>query len=300
VVSPEEAVDAINGVFGRHPGFRAVHAKGTVCRGTFTPSADAAALTTATHMQGAPVSVTARFSNASGDPTALDRLNARGLAVKFHLPDGSATDIVSVTLRRFFARTPDEFVALKRVLKRNAGGGRPGLRPLRFFRVMLRHPRPVMALREAGEVGAVPSYAHCRYNALHAFRWIDGSGRVSYVRYSWIPEQRADDLPGGDAKLLARDYLQQELAARVAVEPVRFTLLLQLGEDGDPVTDPMAAWPEERRSVPAGTLELTAIGSEDGLLVFDPTRVTEGIELSDDPILRFRPRAYEISVERRT
>jgi catalase len=33
--------------------------------------------------------------------------------------------------------------------------------------------------------------------------------------------------------------------------------------------------------------------------VFDPTRVTAGIELSDDPILHFRPRAYSASVERR-
>ena len=36
------------------------------------------------------------------------------------------------------------------------------------------------------------------------------------------------------------------------------------------------------------------------ILVFDPTRVTDGIELSDDPILRFRPRAYSVSVARRS
>ena len=37
-----------------------------------------------------------------------------------------------------------------------------------------------------------------------------------------------------------------------------------------------------------------------GVLVFDPTRVTTGIELSDDPVLRFRRRAYSESVARRT
>ena len=35
------------------------------------------------------------------------------------------------------------------------------------------------------------------------------------------------------------------------------------------------------------------------MLVFDPTRVTDGIELSDDPVLRFRPGAYSESVARR-
>jgi catalase len=35
------------------------------------------------------------------------------------------------------------------------------------------------------------------------------------------------------------------------------------------------------------------------VLVFDPSRVSAGIELSEDPILRFRPRAYSASVARR-
>ena len=39
---------------------------------------------------------------------------------------------------------------------------------------------------------------------------------------------------------------------------------------------------------------------EGDVLVFDPTRVVDGIELSDDQILRFRPRAYSASVTRRT
>ena len=37
-----------------------------------------------------------------------------------------------------------------------------------------------------------------------------------------------------------------------------------------------------------------------GPVVFDPTRVVDGIELSDDPILRYRPAAYTESVARRT
>jgi catalase len=35
------------------------------------------------------------------------------------------------------------------------------------------------------------------------------------------------------------------------------------------------------------------------MLVFDPTRVVEGIECSDDPVLRFRHSAYSESVARR-
>jgi catalase len=37
----------------------------------------------------------------------------------------------------------------------------------------------------------------------------------------------------------------------------------------------------------------------DEVVVFDPTRIIDGLELSDDPILRYRPLAYAESVKRR-
>ena len=53
-VSPtgEDAVAAAQDAFGRHPGHRALHARGTLLRGTFTATPEAAALTSAAHMQG--------------------------------------------------------------------------------------------------------------------------------------------------------------------------------------------------------------------------------------------------------
>jgi catalase len=70
------------------------------------------------------------------------------------------------------------------------------------------------------------------------------------------------------------------------------------------VDDPTAVWPEERETVAAGVLELTELDTEretgGDVLVFDPMRVTDGIEPSDDPILRFRPDSYSVSVERRS
>jgi catalase len=55
--------------------------------------------------------------------------------------------------------------------------------------------------------------------------------------------------------------------------------------------------------VHAGTFALHALETEretgGDVLVFDPTRVIDGIELSDDPVLRFRGAAYTESVRRR-
>jgi catalase len=56
--------------------------------------------------------------------------------------------------------------------------------------------------------------------------------------------------------------------------------------------------------VVAGTIDLTGPETDreqgDDVLVFDPTRVVDGIELTDDPILHFRTRAYSVSVLERT
>src|SRR6185295_13897617 len=124
------------------------------------------------------------------------------------------------------------------------------------------------------------------------------------VRYRWEPEGGVESLSVEEAAELGPDYLQEEILARITSAPAAFRLLVVLGEDGDPVDDPTAAWPDERQSVEIGRLELTGAETErerDGdVLVFDPTRVVDGIELSEDPILRFRQRAYAVSVERRS
>jgi catalase len=299
VISPERAVDAINARFGSH-GARALHAKGTLCRGRFTATPAAARLTRAGHMQGEPVDVTVRFSNGSGDPHDPDYgPEVRGMATKFYLPDGDRTDISAQTVPRFPVRTPDAFVNLIRA-------SAPGLARLwRLPLFLATHPEALPALRANAPALAPPaSYASCRYYAIHAFRWVDAGGGARYVRYSWLPEATEPSLSGEEARRRGADYLQDEIRERLAAGAVRFTLQLQVAADADKVDDPTAVWPEaERESVIAGTLELTALetGRETGgdVLVFDPVRVTDGIELSDDPILRFRSPAYRVSVERR-
>ena len=94
------AVDAVCAISGDHPGFRAVHAKGTLCAATFTPSADASRLSRAAHFDGDAVRAHVRFSNGSGNPNAPDfePREGRGMATKFYLHDGATTDVVAINL----------------------------------------------------------------------------------------------------------------------------------------------------------------------------------------------------------
>jgi catalase len=67
-----QIVDALNKVYGAHPGFRANHAKGVVAEGSFKASPEAAQLSRASLFNGRPIPVTVRFSDSGGLPNVAD------------------------------------------------------------------------------------------------------------------------------------------------------------------------------------------------------------------------------------
>ena len=294
------AVAAANEAFGRHPGFRALHARGTLLKGTFTGTPRAHELSRAAHLQGESIPVTARFSNGAGNPDAPDGApDVRGLAIKFYLPDGSRTDIVTQSAPRFPVSTPEAFLELLRAQKPE-----PAI-AWRLPAFLIRNPGAVLRIPLNVRALAPPeSYATCAYYGVHAFRLIDSGGGSRFVRYTFVPAAGERRLSLREARRRAPRFLQDEIVARVAREAVRFTLRAQIAAPGDAVDDPARAWPNSRQAVDLGTLELTEVetGREigDDVLVFDPTRVTDGIECSADPVLRYRSSAYRASVDQRT
>ena len=299
-----QAVDALNAVSGEHPGHRAAHAKGTLCAATFTPVPDARSLSRAAHFRDGLVRVHVRFSNGSGDPAAPDfePREGRGMATKFYLPDGSTSDVVGITLPAFFVNSVDGFFDFCRARTPEPTTGEPD--PTAIGTFLEQHPEALTA--GAAVLAATPpeSYLRCAYNSLHAYRFVDDSGTGRYGRYRWDPEAGDASISIDDAEARGPDYLQEDLATRLGTGPAAFTLAAQIAEDGDPVADPSIPFPDERPWVTLGRIEITGLAHDreqgDDVLVFDPTRVTDGIELSDDPILRFRTHAYAESVLRRT
>ncbi len=299
----EQIVDAIGEMHGVHPGYRAAHAKGLFCRGSFTATAEAGGLSRAAHLQGEPVRVSARFSNGSGNPEApdADRRDGRGLAVKFHLPDGGETDIVAISIPVFFVRNADDFLAFTEARRPNPDGE---LDMERVGAFLGEHPETAEALQRILPALTPPaSYATCTYYGLHAFGLLDAAGGRRFVRYVLDPEAGELNLSDDEIEAAAPDYLQTEIAERLAAGPVRFDLHAQLAAHEDSLTDPTVAWPDDRPDVTLGTLELTELDTESetdgGVVVFDPTRVTDGIECSEDEILAARSPAYSVSIERR-
>jgi catalase len=290
--SPEKAMDAIHERFGAHPRHRALHAKGVICAATFTATPEAAQLTRAVHMQGEPVPAIARFSNGGGDPTVPDYVpDVRGLAVSFELPDGSRTDISSQTLPRYAFKDQEGFLAALKISK-------PSLRSaLRLPAFIARYPAAVRALPNVQKVMNVRSgFPARRYYAFHAYKWTAADGSERFVRYTWLPTVAEDEPSKADVKKRGANFLFDDLRARLEREPVRMELELQIAGEGDDPDDPSDVWPDDRERVVAGTLEVTAIDPDaDDSIVIDPTRVADGIEPSNDPVLHYRPKVYDLS-----
>ncbi len=300
----EEIVDAMNALHGTHPGFRAAHAKGTFVRGSFTAAPEAANLSRAAHLQGATVPATARFSNGSGHPEADDgdRRDGRGLAVKFHPDEKTATDIVSVSIPVFFVRTPEDFLAFLRAREPDPETGEMDMDKVGAF--LAEHPETAAAVQLILPALHPPrSFATTAYNGLHAFAFENADDVARYGRYTWVPEAGEELVPEEEIESLGRDYLQDEIRERISSGAVSFTLRVQLAGDGEPLDDPTVRWSEDGETIDLGRLELTEVDDQaekpGAPIVFDPVNVIDGIECSEDQLLAARSKAYSVSAERR-
>lgn len=148
------------------------------------------------------------------------------------------------------------------------------------------------------------SYAQVTYHAEHAFRFTASSGTSRFGRYRFVPLAGEAFLSPDEGGKRPSSFLRDDLEGRLRQGPVAFRLLLQVAKEGDPTNDVTALWPDDRPLVELGRLEITGISptsaADERRLIFDPTNRTDGIDLSDDPILLARSAAYSISYERRT
>ncbi|CAN5265471.1 catalase family peroxidase [soil metagenome] len=295
----QRAIAVMERYGGTVPGFRRAHGRGIVCRGYFTATPEVAALTTAEHMQGDRIETVVRLSNSASSPYGGDRKTVLGLGVRFKLPSGGHAGWASLTLDRAPFRVPDDFIALQAATRRGRNG-QPN--PLRIAAHIVTHIQSFPGMLRALRAPSSQSFAHGLFNGLNAYFLVDEEGRSRAFRYRWIPSETATALTAQQERTYPPQYLVSELRNRLAEAPVSWTLTFQMAEPDDPTDDVTKVWPSSRRQITAGSLVIERPHDDVELadsLMFDPTEVPPGIELSDDPILHFRGAAYEESRRRR-
>lgn len=295
-----QTIAVMNQLWGRHPGLRANHAKGIVADGTFTPSTAGAALSTASLFAGKPVPVTVRFSDSTGLPALPDgsgTANPHGMAVKFHPEGGGEVDVVTVSIPVFPVATGEAFRDL--LLALNASPP-DAPHPTKADIFMAAHP----SVPKAFGMAATPSsFAREAYFGVDAFIFVDSAGDRQPFRFQFVPDAGVDHLSPAEGLRQKPDFLMEELPQRLAKGPVMFRMKAQLANPGDQTKDPTQAWPADRRVVDLGTITLTTPAADNvaaqKALHYLPNRLTPGIEVSDDPLIDARVRAYVLSFGQR-
>jgi catalase len=296
---PAQLVQDFHAAFGEHHA-RAVHTKGLILRGTYTPSAAARELCRAQLFTESSVPVVVRFSDFTGLPNIPDtevNANPRGFAIKFLMPDGSDTDIVSHSFNGFPVSTSSDFSTLLQAIASSGGKPTPGSELEKFL-----GSHPVAKTFLTTQTRLPQSWAATSFYSVNAVQFTDDRGRNHFVRYQFIPEAGEHSLAPGEEATKSADYLSEELAARVAASPVRFTWYAQIAEGSDVIDDPATPWPDDRQRVSLGRIAIDQVGPNspeaDRSLAFLPGSLPPGIEFAD-PMLTIRNASYPRSFQER-
>jgi catalase len=302
MATPEQIIDAMNGVFGKQaPDARAAHAKGIVLTGIFKPTDSASSVTIAPHLQKGTTRITVRFSNFAGllnIPDTDAGATPRGMAIRFHLPDGSETDIAAHSFNGFPTPTAD---GLRDFLIALAASGPSAAKPTPIEVFLGSHPSAKHFVETLDPPSA--SWATVSYFGVNTFKFTNAQGAVTFGRYQIRPEAGEHFLSKEEIAKADPNYLSAEIRERVGRGAIRFNLVLQIADTGDKLEDPSITWPETRRKVQLGTVEIDKLVPDSAAaqrdLLFNPLALPAGIE-PNDPMIKIRSDAYLVSFRRRT
>jgi catalase len=229
-------------------------------------------------------------------PDGSGDANPHGMAIKFHLPDGTDTDMVMISLKFFPVATAEDF---RDLLLAVAASPPDAPKPTKLEQFVANHPSVPAATATAS---TPDSFATEEYHGINAFLFVNKAGAKQAVRYEMMPE-RTVHLSAADATQKPANFLVDEIQERLKRGPVTFRLRAQLAVAGDSTKDPTKAWPSDRKVVDLGVLTIDKVASNSAdaekKLLYMPSQLTDGIEESDDPMIGIRSGAYAVSFSRR-
>jgi catalase len=296
-LTPGKLVAAFAPPSGPALGHRRNHAKGICFTGVFAANGAGSELSQASVLARGQYPVLGRFNLGTPDPDAPDAtVRVRGLGLRITPPDGQEWRSAMINPPVFPVSTPQAFYELLR-----ASGSKD---PNAMQAFATAHPEFAAFADWAKNGPWTGSYAEERFNSINSFVFVDGSGTAHVVRWSLLPQAKPVAVSPEELAKRGPDFLEQEIAQRVAGAPQSWTIVVTVANSGDPIADPTKPWPADRRTIDVGTLTAQQVQAEpDGPcrdINFDPAVLPYGMRTSDDPFPAARSAAYAKSYDLRT
>lgn len=288
---------------------RVVHARGAGAFGEFVADKDFSEVTMADFLSqaGKKTPLFVRFSTVThqqGSPESYR--DPRGFAVKFYTEQGNY-DLVGNNLPVFFIRDAIKFPDMVHAFKPSplTNGASDANRVFDFFSNIPESTHMLTWL--FSDYGIPANYRQMEGNGVHAYKWVNAKGEVTYVKYKWVPQQTPKNLTQEEAnKIQSTSIEHATLDLYHAIEAGNFPkwdLYVQLLKKEDFAaldfnpTDVTKIWPEAvAKSVKVGTMTLngnpTNYFQQVEQAAFSPGTLVPGIEPSEDKLLQGRLFSY--------
>ena len=292
-MTPNEIVRSFEDTFDVHPGPLLKNRSCICATGEFVGTPVASALSRSAMFTQVPVPVTARFSATRANPNSH---NSRAMELELRLPGGSLQHMAMLNTPLFGTSDPATFAQMIVAAKPDPNTGVPDVRRLQAF--LAAHPGAFAQSNFVTATDAPSSYASSPYFSIHTFRFIDSVGRTRFVRWRFLPQDQATAM-SAEPGWTGGDALEERLIRRLASSPVRWDMIVYLGEPADTTDNASIPWPPERRHLKVGTLTVTQAlpgnAAACAKMNFDPLIAADGIAPADDPVLLFRSPAYGLT-----
>jgi len=288
---------------------RVVHARGAGAFGEFVAAADFSDVTMADFLSqaGKVTPLLVRFSTVThqqGSPETYR--DPRGFAVKFYTEQGNY-DLVGNNLPVFFIRDAIKFPDMVHAFKPSplTNGASDPNRVFDFFSNLPESTHMFTWL--FSDYGIPANFRQMEGNGVHAYKWVNAKGEVTYVKYKWVPRQEVKNLTQEEANAIQATSVEHAtLDLYHAIDRKEYPvwdLYVQMlkREDFDALdfnpVDVTKIWPESvAKSVKVGTMTLNANPTNYFQQVeqaaFAPSTLVPGIEPSEDKLLQGRMFSY--------
>lgn len=312
-LTPAAIVNTFEHLNGVHDGFRRNHAKGVAVTGYFESNGQGAALSKAQVFQPGRTPLVGRIAFAGGMPFVPDAPGmVRSLALLIRTSNGEEWRTGMINIPVFPVNTPQDFHDFLIATSPDPATGKVNGAAAGAF--IGAHPETKAALKILGSAPQTSEFADSPYYGLNAFQFVKAQGQSTPVRWWAKPEQvppppeptppaAKTDTAAPAATPKDKNYMFDELITQIHASPLRWHLIVIVGQPGDPTSQAASQWPADRQQIDVGTIVIDGIQSEDTSPVrdinFDPTVLPDGIAVSDDPLLSTRASVYSKSFTRR-
>ncbi|MGQ0620851.1 MAG: catalase [Panacagrimonas sp.] len=284
---------------------RVVHARGTGAHGEFTATGDISSYSKAKLFKpGTTTPVFVRFSTVIHGHHSPETLrDPRGFATKFYTTEGN-WDLVGNNLPVFFIRDAMKFPDMVHSLKPSPDDNlQTGERYYDFFSSVPESTH--MLTRLFTDQGIPASYREMDGNSVHAYKFVNAKGEITYVKFHWDSQQGEKNLTAAEASALQgksfNSATEDLIGAIKAGKFPKWDLYVQLlkpeqlaGFDFNAL-DATKIWPGVPE-VKVGTMTLNRnpanIFQETEQAAFAPGNLVPGIEPSEDRLLQGRIFSY--------